>query len=139
MNPRTGLPFVRLSSLAEACAGVKDRAGSSFWSKKKLEDEESGEERNVPILRLYNVFNVAQCDSLKDPPASGETTEPVPVTKAPKIVAGMPNCPKIKHGMTQSCYSPNEDCISMPLRKRFGKEEEYYFHPLSRTRSFHRP
>ena len=35
--------------------------------------------------------------------------------------------------MTKSFYSPKDDCVSLPLQKRFGREEEYYstlFHEL---------
>ena len=104
-----------------------------FWRQKDIEDKETGEKRSVPLLRLYHVFNVAQCDGLKDVSGSGEMPEPIVSGKPAEIVARMPNCPKIKHGMTESFYSPKEDCVSMPLRKKFGKEEEYYstlFHEL---------
>jgi antirestriction protein ArdC len=104
-----------------------------FWNQKTIKDEESGEERNFPILRLYNVFNVAQCDGLKESPASSEAPESVLVTKPAEIVEKMPQRPKIKHGMTKSFYSPKDDCVSLPLQKRFGREEEYYstlFHEL---------
>jgi len=104
-----------------------------FWKQKKIEDAETGEERKVPLLRLYHVFNVAQCDGIKNAPASGETTEPVTVTKPAETVAKMPQKPQIKHGMTQSFYSPKDDCVNLPVRKRFSREEEYYstlFHEL---------
>jgi antirestriction protein ArdC len=104
-----------------------------FWTQKTLEDEESGEERKVPLLRLYSLFNVAQCDGLKVAPESVETPETGLVTKPAEIVERMPRPPKIKHGMTESFYSPREDCVNMPMQKRFGKKEEYYstlFHEL---------
>jgi antirestriction protein ArdC len=104
-----------------------------FWRQKRIVDEETGEERNIPLLRLYHVFNIAQCDGIKAAPASSEATESFAITKPAEIVARMPKCPKIKHGMSESFYSPQEDCVNMPVRKRFGKEEEYYstlFHEL---------
>jgi len=104
-----------------------------FWNQKTIVDEESGEERSVPLLRLYHVFNVAQCDGIKALPGTGEMTEPVTITKPAEIVARMPKCPKIKHGMTESFYSPKDDCVNMPMQKRFGRTEEYYstlFHEL---------
>jgi antirestriction protein ArdC len=70
---------------------------------------------------------------MKEAPALSETTEPVAVTKPAEIVEKMPKRPQIKHGMTQSFYSPKEDCVSLPVRKRFSREEEYYstlFHEL---------
>ncbi|MEI9966920.1 MAG: zincin-like metallopeptidase domain-containing protein [Candidatus Moraniibacteriota bacterium] len=104
-----------------------------FWTQKTIEDEESGEERKVPLLRLYSLFNVAQCDGLKEAPETGETQDTWAITKPGEIVEKMPMPPKIKHGMTESFYSPREDCVSMPMQKRFGKKEEYYstlFHEL---------
>ena len=103
-----------------------------FWRQKRILDEETGEERNVPLLRLYHVFNVAQCDGINEAPVSMKT-EPIVVTKPAEILERMPTRPKIKHGVTHSFYSPQEDCVSLPLQKRFGKEEEYYstlFHEL---------
>lgn len=102
-----------------------------FWRQKKIIDEETGEERNVPLLRLYHVFNVAQCEGIETIPSN--IVDPIVVTKPAELVEKMPRRPKIKHGMTHSCYSPHEDCVSLPLRKQFDKEEEYYstlFHEL---------
>ena len=103
-----------------------------FWTQKTMQDVESGEERKVPLLRLYSLFNVAQCDNLKDAAATGEP-DLVALVKPAEIVDKMPNPPKVKHGMTESCYSPREDTVSMPMQKRFGRKEEYYstlFHEL---------
>jgi antirestriction protein ArdC len=104
-----------------------------FWQQKTIQDTESGEERSVPLLRLYNVFNVTQCEGLGTMPESNEKSEPIIAPKPAEIVEKMPRKPKIKHGMTKSFYSPKDDCVSLPLQKRFGLEEEYYstlFHEL---------
>jgi antirestriction protein ArdC len=103
-----------------------------FWDQKTIEDEESGEERKVPLFRLYSVFNVAQCDGLEEALAANEP-EPVAITKPEEIVEKMPKRPKIKHGTTESFYSPREDCVSVPTQKQFDRKEEYYstlFHEL---------
>jgi len=100
-----------------------------FWKRMKSEDEESDEPRKAPLLRLYHVFNVAQCEGLKDTP--GEIQ--MPVTKPAEIVAVMPQPPLVKHGMAQAFYSPTDDCVGMPERERFDGEEGYYatlFHEL---------
>lgn len=101
-----------------------------FWKQMKIEDRESGEEKNIPLLRLYHVFNAAQCDGLKDAPAM---TEPIVTVKPADIVAQMPQPPVIKHGMTCAFYSPPEDSVGMPMRERFETGEGYYatlFHEL---------
>ncbi|MGH7952670.1 MAG: zincin-like metallopeptidase domain-containing protein, partial [Limisphaerales bacterium] len=85
----------------------------------------------IPLLRFYYVFNVAQCDGLKNVPTA-ETPADAPA-KPEIIVATMPQRPEIKHGMALACYSPSVDIVSMPNRERFGKPEEYYgtlFHEL---------
>jgi antirestriction protein ArdC len=100
-----------------------------FWKQMKNEDEKSDEPKKAPLLRLYHVFNVAQCEGLKDTP--GEIQ--MPVTKPAEIVAGMPQPPVIKHGMAQAFYSPREDCVGVPARERFDSEASYFatlFHEL---------
>ena len=100
-----------------------------FWKRMKNEDEKSDEPKKAPLLRLYHVFNVAQCEGLKDAP--GEIQ--MPVTKPAEIVAGMPQPPVVKHGMAQAFYSPHEDCVGMPERERFDSEASYFatiFHEL---------
>jgi antirestriction protein ArdC len=101
-----------------------------FWKQMKIEDEESGEAKKIPLLRIYHVFNVAQCDGLKDaPPVKDE----VVTVKPAQIVANMPQPPVIKHGMTKAFYSPHADSVGMPARERFDSEEGYFatlFHEL---------
>jgi len=102
-----------------------------FWKRLAVEDKDSGEERKIPLLRSYHLFNVAQCDGI------GESqVNPPNEIKCPKpaeIVSGMPLPPVIKHGMARAFYSLPEDSIGMPSRERFGRQEDYYatlFHEL---------
>ena len=100
-----------------------------FWKRMKNEDEESEEPKKAPLLRLYHVFNTAQCEGLEDAP--GEIQ--MPVTKPAEIVAKMPQPPVVKHGMAKAFYSPHEDCVGMPARERFNSEASYFatlFHEL---------
>jgi antirestriction protein ArdC len=94
-----------------------------FWKQRKIADKESGEERNIPLLRIYHVFNAAQCDGLKD---ASPVTEEVVTVRPAEIVAGMPQPPVIKHGMTHAFYSPHEDSVGMPHRERFDTEDDYF-------------
>lgn len=102
-----------------------------FWKPMKVEDEKSGEKRKIPLLRLYHVFNVSQCEGLKAAPKADEV--PIVATKPAEIVAKMPKRPVIKHGMKQAYYSLQDDTVGMPARERFTTEEVYYatlFHEL---------
>jgi antirestriction protein ArdC len=101
-----------------------------FWKPMKIADKESGEDKNIPLLRIYHVFNAAQCDGLNDAPP---VTDQIATVKPAEIVAHMPQPPVIKHGMACAFYSPLEDSIGMPLRERFDSQERYYatlFHEL---------
>ena len=35
-----------------------------FWSFIKAKDEETGEDKEVPLLRYYNVFHIDQCEGI---------------------------------------------------------------------------
>ena len=102
-----------------------------FWKQLAIEDKESAEQKKIPLLRLYYVFNVAQCEGLKNVPI--EDTSPFVATEAAEIVAGMPEPPKIKLGMSHAYYTPVNDMVGMPERKRFDTEDAYHatlFHEL---------
>jgi len=102
-----------------------------FWKRITIEDEDSDDKRRIPLLRVYHVFNVAQCEGL----GKDSTVENLPgiTTKPAEIVANMPQPPLIKHGMAKAFYSPSDDIVWMPARERFENEDGYYatlFHEL---------
>lgn len=108
-----------------------------FWKQLEVEDKESGETEKIPMLRFYYVFNLAQCDGLKNIPAMPPVEIPLNApTKPEEIVAFMPKRPEIKHGMRKAFYSPTADIIAMPHRARFENEAGYYavlFHELTHS------
>lgn len=102
-----------------------------FWKPMKVRDKETKEEKKIPFLRLYHVFNVSQCTGLKNiPPADNSAfIQTLPA----ELVANMPQRPVIKHGMAMASYSPVSDVVNMPDRARFQSEDHYYatlFHEL---------
>jgi antirestriction protein ArdC len=102
-----------------------------FWKPMKVKDKESGEDKKIPFLRLYHVFNVAQCAGLKNIPPADDSA--FVSTKPAEIVAHMPLPPAIKHGMNSAYYSPANDIIGMPDHERFDAEDQYHatlFHEL---------
>jgi antirestriction protein ArdC len=102
-----------------------------FWKKFQVTDEDTEELKRIPLLRLYYVFNVAQCEGLKNMPE--EDTSAFAVTEAAKIVAKMPQPPVMKHGMSHAYYTPVNDMVGMPERKRFDTADAYHatlFHEL---------
>ena len=99
----------------------------------KVKDKESGEDKKIPFLRLYHVFNVAQCEGLKLKNVPLADDSAFVQTLPAEIVAKMPQAPVIKHGMAMASYSPSQDVVNMPDRQRFDAEDNYHatlFHEL---------
>jgi antirestriction protein ArdC len=90
----------------------------------EVTDKGSGETENIPFLRLYHVFNAIQCEGLKNMP-TGEVA-PFTVTKPAEIVAKMPQPPAVKHGMSHVYYTPVNDMVGIPERRRFNTEDAYH-------------
>jgi len=102
-----------------------------FWKPMEVTDTESGEVEKIPFLRLYHVFNIAQCDGLKN--VSVAEVNSFSATEPAEIVASMPQPPIIKHGMSHAYYTPVNDMVGMPEAKRFDTEDAYHatlFHEL---------
>ena len=95
-----------------------------FWKQTTIEDKETGEKQQIPLLRFYHVFNVTQCENLKNIPPLSEQLGTL--IKPADVVARMPQAPAIKHGMTKAFYSPTEDCIGLPSPEKFAGQEEYF-------------
>lgn len=103
-----------------------------FWKQLAIDDDDDGEQRKIPLLRFYYVFNVAQCEGLKTLPSPTDIAANG-LTKPAEIVERMPQCPAIKHGMTKGFYAPSEDFVGMPNLERFATESGYFatlFHEL---------
>ncbi len=108
-----------------------------FWKWYDREDLESGKAVKIPVLRYYNVFNVAQCDGLESklPPVDDEPSEPFkPIDACERIVSEMPQAPSLNHGMIGAFYRHSDDSVNMPPCDRFEKPQAYYstlFHELT--------
>jgi antirestriction protein ArdC len=113
-----------------------------FW--KRLEFDEKGKDgrmgkKIVPLLRHYHVFNVDQCEGIpaeKIPGGESPALDFKPIAEAEKVVAAMPESPRIDHSGRRAFYSPLEDFVNMPGRDSFTSEEAYYsvlFHELAHS------
>lgn len=92
-----------------------------FWKRRETEGEESAEPRKAPLLRLYHVFNAAQCEGLKDSPEE----IPMPVTLPAEIVAKMPQPPVVKHGMAHAAAQAQK-AADFILGRTFEESEAAY-------------
>lgn len=108
-----------------------------FWTQHEMTDRESREKKLVPVLRLYNVFNIEQCDGITAPDAVPfEPTEFHPVAAAEVIVTGYTEGPSIQHGGSRAFYRPSTDAVFVPESSRFASTEDYYatlFHELAHS------
>ena len=107
-----------------------------FWKFLQKEDEETGEVREVPFLRYYNVFHIDQCEGLK-----AKHSKPLPQSaeadqKAESIICGYLKSSGVKLNHQQgdrAFYRPSDDTITLPLLAQFNETSEYYstaFHEL---------
>lgn len=117
-----------------------DKESGKKLSKKEGEKRAREDVRIVPYPRYYNVFNIDQCENLDEAKiqrAEVKTHEWDADGAAEKIVAGMPDAPKIDHnGGGRAFYRPATDHISMPERERFKSAAGYYstlFHEMAHS------
>jgi antirestriction protein ArdC len=108
----------------------KDEKGTPvvFWNWINEVDDE-GKEKNIPFMRYYTVYNVAQCENIDE---SKIPSIPVihndfdHITECEAIIANMPNCPEIQQEKQRASYNPLSDIISMPRFDSFDTAENYY-------------
>jgi len=100
-----------------------------FWKMVPKKDAKDDEQKKVPILRYYKVFNVEQCRDIPQSliPSSEEVIrEFTPLLECESIINTMPDCPKIVHKEQKAYYQLDTDAINMPKKKSFNSEESYY-------------
>lgn len=122
-------------------AGGKIKKGEKahtvvFWKLFDIEDESTGEEKKIPMLRTYNVFEInTQVDGLESKREVIEY-ENEPIDEAKKIVNSYFNnnqSPKYTKIRGVPCYIPSDDRVCMPSIKDFLNSESYYstfFHEM---------
>lgn len=95
-----------------------------------ITDKDSGEERAVPLLRTFVVFNAEQVDGI-------EFKAPEPMTEPERHDACEETIRKsgatIRFGGDRACFIPSADIIQMPHLGDFKSREHYYataFHEL---------
>jgi antirestriction protein ArdC len=107
-----------------------------FWKQVEVDADDKREPtKTVPLLRYYNMFNVAQCDGLNLAPVPTNPFEPLEAAQS--IVNGMPNPPRIAHdGRDRAYYVPSTDSVHMPAVATFHGAGEYHatlFHELGHS------
>ncbi|RWB51060.1 zincin-like metallopeptidase domain-containing protein [Mesorhizobium sp.] len=91
-------------------------------------DHEDDEDRAIPYLKGYTVFNVEQIDNIPDRffgPAEELPTAPVPHIDTVEAFVRNTRA-KVSYCGTKACYRPSIDDILMPDRERFDSEAHLY-------------
>ena len=107
-----------------------------FWKWIEQEDEETGEKKEVPFLRYFNVFHIDQCEGL-----SAKYTRELPNTvaadqTAEAIIAGYIQTSGVRlnhEAGDRAFYRPATDSITLPLLAQSKETAEYYstaFHEM---------
>jgi antirestriction protein ArdC len=112
-----------------------------FWTKLEKIDKDTGATVEIPLMRYYTVFNVAQCElpERRIPIVDTSADRPFsPIAACESVVDGMQNRPTIRHGFDGASYVPSFDEVRMPDGARFTSSEGYYatlFHELGHATS----
>ena len=114
-------------------AGGKVKKGEKsqmvvFWKWIETEDEETGEKKEIPFLRYFNVFHIDQCEGLK-----AKYDKPMPNTVNPCETAETiisDYCLREGVALTHEAgdrafYRPSTDSITLPHMAQFALTAEY--------------
>ncbi|ASY74411.1 ArdC family protein [Sinorhizobium fredii] len=91
-------------------------------------EREDDDDRAIPYLKGYTVFNVEQIENLPDgfyQPAEALSTTPVPHLDTVETFIRN-TAASVTYGGTTACYRPGPDDILMPDRARFESEVHLY-------------
>lgn len=137
--------YITFKQIKEYGGKIKDGCEKNlypvyFFTSFKGEDAATGEEKNIPCFRYYNVYNIDDIEGLKIPKltasklaASETVNDHAPDAMAEAIRENYQGCPTIIHGGDRACYSPVIDRIMMPARNSFHTGADYYatqFHEM---------
>jgi antirestriction protein ArdC len=109
-----------------------------FWKWIVKNEDEDGNKldkpKNIPFLRYYTVFNVAQTEGIPEKKIPAIKTRIFnPIEDGDKIIANMPNRPTMTHDQARAYYMPSLDVVNMPKHELFESDNAYYstcFHEL---------
>lgn len=97
-----------------------------FFKALTVEDKTTGDEKNIPMLRTYSVFNAEQIDGLPDRfyPAPVSINVDERDAAAEKFFRDLAF--DTRHGGDRAYYIPSQDFIQMPTFESFENGEAYY-------------
>lgn len=108
-----------------------------YWNTIKIKDatvdNAEDEEKTIPFMKYYTVFNLDQIDGIESPAKEEVENKIQPIDAAEQIVCNMPQRPNVIHSEQRAYYRSTTDTVHMPKMETFNKAEEYYstlFHEI---------
>jgi antirestriction protein ArdC len=94
-----------------------------FFKPYSVRDRETDEEKQIVVLRTYNVFNLS--DLTNPPDIKIEKRPDIEIdAEAERLVAA--TGADLRTGGDKAYYSPSQDYVAMPHRNQFNTKEDYY-------------
>ena len=113
-----------------------------FWKWLQITDQDTGEEKEIPYLRYYNVFHIDQCDGIaprysehRDSPSSSAAANDAAEAVIHGYIARS-GVQLISRESSDAFYQPLSDTVVLPLLSQFTDTAEYYstaFHELAHS------
>lgn len=99
-----------------------------FWKMFVNLDKKTGEKKNIPMLRYYNIFNADQCEGLDLSEGESEELDFCPIQAAEDLAFDFTDRENVslKFQGSAACYVPSIDEVRMPAKETFKNEESYY-------------
>ena len=83
------------------------------WTTRQVENKKGEiEDKDIPFMRYYTVFNLSQIEGLKLP--ENEEKKFDQILPCEQVIGSMPAAPTIEHGFSQACYDTAKDAVRMP-------------------------
>lgn len=107
-----------------------------FWAINKRTKKEDESDSNYRILRYYKIFNLEQCENVRDiknRETAAENTEIEENLDIEWFMKSLKHVPPINYGGNRAFYRPLEDFIQIPSLISFNESDEYYnthFHEI---------
>jgi len=103
-----------------------------FWKMNEYETDE-GETNKIPMLRYYNVFNIATCTTGLESKRNEESFDHDPIESGEALVNNFMDAPELRFAPGRAFYAPSMDYVSVPTMKDYPNPNEYYsvlFHEM---------
>ena len=106
-----------------------------FFKQFDIKDKSTGEDKTIPLLREYTVFNVSQCEGLPDRIVHGPDAVSSNADDREALADAFIKSTgaDFREGTGKPCYVPSRDFISMPSFAAFKDCPAFYsvaFHEL---------